>query len=64
VVVRRHTFDQYKATVKDLVEQEGALWLVTRSTNPAHRPIKLDEPEDGIAETRIAAVVVVSVLPE
>jgi transcriptional regulator with XRE-family HTH domain len=64
VVIR--TNDQYEceATVKELVEQDGELWLVPRSYNPNHRPFKLSEPEPGILETRIAAVVVASVRPE
>lgn len=64
VVIRRDTDDQYEATVKELVERDGDLWLVPRSSNPAHRPFKLGDPEPGIIETRIAAVVVASVRPE
>lgn len=64
VVVRTDIHGQYEATVKELVEQDGELWLVPRSTNPAHRPIRLNAAEDGIVETRIAAVVVASVRPE
>jgi transcriptional regulator with XRE-family HTH domain len=64
VVVRMNDDGDYEATVKELVSQDGELYLVPRSTNPAHRPIKLGEAEPGIAETRIAAVVVASVRPE
>lgn len=64
IVVRTRENLECEATVKELVEQDGELWLVPRSYNPAHRPIKLSEPEDGIIETRIAAVVVASVRPE
>lgn len=64
VVVRQNEDHQFEATVKELVEQAGELWLVPRSHNPAHRPWKLTEPEPGIIETRIAAVVVASVRPE
>ena len=64
VVIRKDTFDQYEATVKELVEQEGALWLVPRSTNPAHLPFRLDDVGEGIVECRIAAIVVSSVRPE
>lgn len=64
VVVRTNDYGECEATVKELVDQDGALWLVPRSHNPVHRPIKLDEPEPGIVETRIAAVVVSSVRPE
>lgn len=64
VVVRTNDSGEVEATVKELVEQAGELWLVPRSTNPAHQPIKVSEPEPGIREIRIAAVVVASVRPE
>lgn len=64
VVIRTNESGEVEATVKELVEQEGELWLVPRSTNPAHLPFKIDDPEPGIREVRIAAVVVASVRPE
>jgi transcriptional regulator with XRE-family HTH domain len=64
VVVRTNDRGEVEATVKTLIESEGELWLVPDSTNPAHRPIKVSEPEPGIVETRIVAVVVASVRPE
>jgi transcriptional regulator with XRE-family HTH domain len=64
VVVRKRDDQMYEATVKRLVESEGELWLVPESSNPAHRPIKLSEPEPGILETRIAAVVVRALIDE
>jgi transcriptional regulator with XRE-family HTH domain len=64
IVVRMNDAGECEATVKELVEQDGELWLVPRSHNPAHRPIRLSEQEPGIIETRIAAVVVASVRPE
>lgn len=64
VVLRTNDNGDVEATVKELVEQDGDLWLVPRSTNPAHRPIRIDESKDGIVEIRIAAVVVASVRPE
>lgn len=65
VVVLRHRDDgMIEATVKELVEIDGELWARPRSTNPAHQAFKLDEPEPGIVETRIAAVVVGSMRPE
>lgn len=64
VVVRRNTDNEFEATVKELVEQDGAMWAVPKSYNPAHRPFKLDKPEAGIIEQRIAAIVVSSVRPE
>lgn len=64
VILRKNDRQEYEATVKELVEQDGKLWAVPRSTNPAHRPIDLSESEPGIIETRIVAVVVASIRPE
>lgn len=64
VVVRTNYHGEVEATVKELLEREGELWLMPDSYNPAHRPIKLSEPEPGVRETRIVAVVVASVRPE
>ena len=65
VVVRKNAEGLYEATVKELAEDEGGrLWAVPRSTNPSHASISLTEPEEGIVETRIAAVVVASHRPE
>lgn len=64
VIVRKNDRQEYEATIKELVEQDGQMWAVPRSTNLAHRPINLSEPEPGILETRIAAIVVASIRPE
>lgn len=65
VVVLRHREDGLiEATVKELVEIDGELWARPRSSNPVHQAFKLDQPEEGITETRIAAVVVGSMRPE
>lgn len=64
VVIRQNDSNEYEATVKELVENDGELWLVPRSHNPMHRPFRLSDPEPGIVETRIAAIVVASVRPE
>lgn len=64
VILRKNERQEYEATVKELVEQDGQLWAVPRSTNPAHLPINLMVPEEGIVETRIIAVVVASIRPE
>lgn len=64
IVIRTDAHGDSEATVKELVEQNGELWLVPRSSNPAHMPIKLNSQEPGIVETRIAAIVVASVRPE
>jgi transcriptional regulator with XRE-family HTH domain len=64
VIIRENDEGECEATVKELVEQDGSLWAVPRSTNFAHQPIRLDRPEPGIRETRIGAVVVASVRPE
>lgn len=64
VIIRKNDRQEYEATVKELVEQDGKLWAVPRSSNPAHRPIDLGEPEPDILETRVAAIVVASIRPE
>ncbi len=64
VIIRMNDGGEYEATVKELVEQDGKLYAVPRSTNPVHRPIDLSVNEEGIAETRITAVVVASIRPE
>lgn len=64
VIVRQNDRHEFEATVKELVEQDGKLWAVPRSTNLAHRPIDLSSNEPGIVETRIVAVVVASIRPE
>jgi hypothetical protein len=64
VIIRENDEGECEATVKELVEQDGSLWAVPRSTNFAYQPIRLDRPEPGIRETRIGAVVVASVRPE
>ena len=65
VVVLRKRFDQrMEATVKELVEIEGELWLAPRSTNASHQSYKLSDPGDGIEEVSIIATVVSSVRPE
>lgn len=64
VIVRKNDRQEYEATVKELVEQDGRLWAVPRSSNLSHRPIDLSADEPGILETRIVAVVVASIRPE
>lgn len=66
VVVRKREDDSLEATVKEyVVDADGRQWLVPRSTNPAFQaPIAVDEPQPGIVETRIIALVVGSYRPE
>lgn len=64
VVLRTNEHGDVEATVKELVEQDGELWCVPRSHNPAHQPFKLNDPGPGIEEVRIVAVVVASIRPE
>lgn len=61
VVVRERQDGMFEVSVRELsIAEDGTRWLVGKSTNPAYqRPINLDnDDEDGIVETRIAAVVV------
>lgn len=64
IVARMNKAGRYETTCKELVEQDSELWLVPRSTNPAHRPFRANDPEPGITETRIIAVVVSSIRAE
>lgn len=64
IVLRHDLHGECEATVKELVESDGELWLVPRSSDPSHLPIRLGAEEPGIEETRIIAIVVASVRPE
>lgn len=64
VVVRENDLGCFEATVKELVDRDGELWLVPRSRNPAHVAYRLNDEIPGIVETRITAVVVASYRPE
>lgn len=65
VILRTSIAGQVEATVKELQQDEnGKLWAVPRSLRPGFQAINLSEPEDGITETRIIAVVVASYRPE
>ncbi|CAB5222990.1 HTH_XRE domain containing protein [uncultured Caudovirales phage] len=64
VVTRTNASGEIEATVKELAEQAGELWLVPKSTNPIHTAFKLDEADEGIVEVKILAVVVASIRPE
>ena len=64
VILRKNENFEYEATVKELVLQDDEIWAVPRSTNPSHRPFKLCEPDAGILEVSILAIVVASVRPE
>ncbi len=64
VVVRRRDDERLEATVKELVDVDGDLWLAPRSSNPVHQAFRADMPEQGIREVRIVAVVVGCMRPE
>ena len=64
IVIRTNEAGECEATVKELVELDGKMWAVPRSSNPSHQAICLSDGEPGIIETRVAAVVVASVRPE
>lgn len=64
IVIRRRHDQLVEATVKELQEVDGRLWLVPKSSNPVHQSYCIDDPGDGIQEVRIAAVVVSSVRQE
>lgn len=64
VVLRRRRDQLVEATVKELVEIDGELWFVPRSSNPAHHAFKALDHDDDIEEVTVIAVVVSSVRPE
>lgn len=66
VVLRKRSTGEWETTVKEfVVDQDGGEWLVPRSFNPAFQhAIKVRDPEEGIEEVRIIAVVVGSYRPE
>lgn len=64
VVIRKRSDLMIEATVKQLVEIDGELWLTPRSHNPIHQSFRLGDEQPDIIETRIIAVVVSSVRPE
>lgn len=64
IVVRENVAGEVEATVKEVVISDGELYLVPRSHNPAHQPIRVADQPDDIVETRIAAVVVAATILE
>ncbi len=65
VILRKREADlSYEATVKEFVEIDGVPWAKPRSKNPAHQAFRLDDPEQGIIEVKVIAVVVSAILPE
>jgi transcriptional regulator with XRE-family HTH domain len=66
VVIRKRDDLTLEATVKKyIVDESGRQWLVPRSSHPAFQSaIAVDQPEAGILETRIIAIVVGSYRPE
>ncbi len=64
VILRTRSDQRVEATVKEMVEIDGKMWFVPRSSNPAHQAFSVDAVDPDIEEMRIAAVVVSSVRPE
>lgn len=64
VVLRRRSDLLVEATVKEMVEIDGHVWFVPRSTNPAHQAFRADDADGNIEEVSIVAVVVSSLRPE
>lgn len=63
IVQRTRCTDEVETTVKEYHrDADGIEWLVPRSTNPAFQsPFRCDQPEQGIVDVRIIAVVVASI---
>lgn len=60
IVVRTREDGLCEAVIREyFVDGEGVEWLLPKSKNPSlQTPMRLDQPESGIVETRIAAIVV------
>lgn len=64
VIVQRTRSDgEVETTVKEFMEdRNGIVWLVPRSSNPAYQaPFRVDNPESGIVDVRVVALVVASI---
>lgn len=64
VIVQRTRRDgEVETTVKEYTEdRNGIVWLVPRSSNPAFQaPFRVDQPEPGIVDVRVIALVVASI---
>lgn len=64
IVLRRRDDHLVEATVKEMVEIDGEVWFVPRSSNPSHQAFRALDPGEGIEEMKVVAVVVSSVRPE
>lgn len=67
VIVVRHRGDgSVEATVKELArDDDGAEWLVPRSSNPSFKAFRGDRPDEpDVSTVEIVAVVVASIRPE
>ena len=66
VVVRTKLDGTVEATVKELVrDDEGAEWLVPRSSNPSFQAFRGDRPDEpDIEKIEIVGVIVASIRPE
>ena len=62
IVQRSREDDGIETTVKEYFEdKDGIVWLVPRSNNPAFQaPFRVDQPEEGITDVRVVAIVVAS----
>lgn len=67
VIVQRTRADgEVETTVKEYMEdKDGVVWLVPKSSNPAYQaPFRCDQPEPGIVDVRVIALVVASIRTE
>lgn len=62
IVQRVRQDDGVETTVKEYMEdKDGVVWLIPRSSNPAFQaPFRCDQPEQGITDVRVIALVVAS----
>ena len=66
IVQRTRTDGEVETTVKEYMEdKDGVVWLVPKSSNPAYQaPFRCDQPEPGIVDVRVIALVVASIRTE
>jgi len=62
IVQRLRDSGEYETTVKEyVVDGDGVVWFVPRSSNPAFQAFRFGQHEDGIQSAEIVAIVVASI---
>ena len=62
IVQRLRDSGEYETTVKEyVIDGDGVVWFVPRSSNPAFQAFRFGQHEDGIQSAEIVAIVVASI---